>query len=250
MLQTSSIVLIYLSISLIYLYNYESITVKLATHAGLTFVGSYKKECSRNHESNDVFYEYNIRNNLEYPDNCKRPGGVPGDYETKLEAVQYSSDCELNSKNKIAIIIPHRHREEHLKVITEKMHKILQKQRQVYNIFVVHQEGEDTFNRALLLNIGVHQAHKLGYSCFVAHDVDMYPESERNFYYCDSSKIRHLSARMDKFGYELVYGQVWNRMITIFQNFVSFSVFVEKCEKQPVPILIIRLCRWNNRIYL
>lgn len=192
----------------LYLYNYESINVKLATHAGLSFIWKYKRACKIVKNGNKVTFEKTARKSLFYPDNCDRTKSSwsPfGNTEFSLEKVDYEIGCKTNPLNKIAIIIPHRHREEHLEIITRKLHTILQIQRQIYNIFVVHQLGEDTFNRALLINIGVVEAKKYGYKCFVAHDVDMYPEDEENYYFCDSESVRHLSAKMDKFDYNLIY---------------------------------------------
>ena len=73
-----------------------------------------------------------------------------------------------------------------------------------YRIFVLHQQTENLFNKAVLINAGVKQAHKLGYDCFIIHDVDMLPNLDNN-YHCDDSKIRHIGALVHKYNYRMHY---------------------------------------------
>ncbi|KAF6730979.1 Beta-1,4-galactosyltransferase 2 [Oryzias melastigma] len=65
--------------------------------------------------------------------------------------------------------------------------------------------GEDTFNRAKLLNIGYMEAQKDGeYDCFIFSDVDLIPMDDRNLYHC-YDQPRHFAIAMDKFGFRLPY---------------------------------------------
>lgn len=65
----------------------------------------------------------------------------------------------------------------------------------------VHQDGDETFNRAKLLNVGYAEALKeYDYNCFIFSDVDLIPMDDRNTYRC-FSQPRHLSVSMDKFGF-------------------------------------------------
>ncbi|KAK7916252.1 hypothetical protein WMY93_012013 [Mugilogobius chulae] len=108
---------------------------------------------------------------------------------------------------KVAIIIPFRNRDEHLKYWLYYLHPILQRQQLDYGIYVINQDGEATFNRAKLLNIGYTEALKdYDYGCFVFSDVDLIPMDDRNTYKC-YSQPRHLSVSMDKFGFRLPYNQ-------------------------------------------
>ncbi|KAI1239812.1 hypothetical protein IHE44_0011246 [Lamprotornis superbus] len=146
---------------------------------------------------------------------------------------------------KVAIIIPFRNREEHLKYWLYYLHPILQRQQLDYGIYVINQaafgvtefccehamgagaraqsttgmpalcsstgiwqqDGEEEFNRAKLLNIGFAEALKeYDYNCFVFSDVDLIPMDDRNTYKC-YSQPRHLSVSMDKFGFRLPYNQ-------------------------------------------
>ena len=58
---------------------------------------------------------------------------------------------------------------------------MLQRQRQQYQIFVINQDDNNTFNRAMLLNVGYREAEKMdSWDCFIFHDVDLIPEDDRN----------------------------------------------------------------------
>lgn len=63
-------------------------------------------------------------------------------------------------RHKVAIIIPLRGRESHLKTLLGHIHPILQRQEIAYKVFVVIQEDGELFNRAKLLNVGVSEAKK------------------------------------------------------------------------------------------
>ncbi|XP_036406960.1 beta-1,4-galactosyltransferase 1 [Megalops cyprinoides] len=108
---------------------------------------------------------------------------------------------------KVAIIIPFRKRDEHLKYWLYYLHPILQRQQLDYGVYIIAQDGEEVFNRAKLLNIGYMEALKeYDYDCFVFSDVDLIPMDDRNTYKC-FSQPRHLSVSMDKFGFRLPYIQ-------------------------------------------
>ncbi|XP_078532642.1 beta-1,4-galactosyltransferase 1 [Lissotriton helveticus] len=108
---------------------------------------------------------------------------------------------------KVALIIPFRNREEHLKYWLHYMHPILQRQQLDYGVYVINQDGDATFNRAKLLNVGYAEALKeYDYDCFIFSDVDLIPMDDRNIYKC-YDQPRHLSVSMDKFGFRLPYNQ-------------------------------------------
>ncbi|XP_026792143.1 beta-1,4-galactosyltransferase 1 isoform X1 [Pangasianodon hypophthalmus] len=108
---------------------------------------------------------------------------------------------------KVAIIIPFRKRDEHLKYWLYYLHPILQRQQLDYGVYIINQDGDETFNRAKLLNVGYSEALKeYDYNCFVFSDVDLIPMDDRNTYKC-FSQPRHLSVSMDKFGFRLPYNQ-------------------------------------------
>ncbi|XP_060113117.1 beta-1,4-galactosyltransferase 3 [Heteronotia binoei] len=116
------------------------------------------------------------------------------------------SCCEPRSRT--AIIIPHRNRETHLRHLLYYLHPFLQRQQLQYGIYVVHQAGNSTFNRAKLLNVGVKEALKdEEWDCLFLHDVDLIPENDHNLYTCDPWSPKHVSVAMNKFGYSLPYSQ-------------------------------------------
>ncbi|CAM5175777.1 unnamed protein product [Eretmochelys imbricata] len=112
-------------------------------------------------------------------------------------------DCD--PLHRTAVIIPHRNREQHLRYLLYFLHPFLQRQQLAYGIYIIHQAGNYTFNRAKLLNVGFKEAMKdEDWDCMFFHDVDLIPEDDRNLYTCDRFP-KHASVAMDKFGYKLPY---------------------------------------------
>jgi len=112
-------------------------------------------------------------------------------------------NCWANYK--VAIIIPYRNRQEHLRLFVQHMHSFLQRQQLNYGIFVVEQSGATPFNRAMLMNIGAAEALRQDdFQCFVFHDVDLLPEDDRNIYSCPEQP-RHMSVAINIFKYKLPY---------------------------------------------
>jgi hypothetical protein len=112
---------------------------------------------------------------------------------------------ECIARHKVAIIIPFRNREEHLKILLRNIHPMLERQQLDYGIYVVEQFGKKGFNRAKLMNIGFLESRKqYDYQCFIFHDVDLIPEDDRNLYTC-SEQPRHMAVAINKFKYKLPY---------------------------------------------
>jgi hypothetical protein len=125
------------------------------------------------------------------------------------------SPTRCNSWQKVAIIIAYRDRFDHLCILLDRLHSILQKQMIYYQIFVVEQAGSETFNKGRLYNIGVVEALKLDtFDCFVFHDVDMLPEHDGNLYYCDQH-AHHLSTAIDEMRYHLMYYNLMGGVVAI-----------------------------------
>eukprot|EP00794_Sanderia_malayensis_P013974 gene13974-15431_t len=117
------------------------------------------------------------------------------------------NDCI--AEYKLALIIPFRDRDEHLKIFLRHIHPILQRQRLTYQIFVVEQKDKSMFNRGKLMNVGFNESLKFAdFDCFVFHDIDLLPENDKNFYGCNQSPA-HLSVAVDKFNYKLLYGTLF-----------------------------------------
>lgn len=117
------------------------------------------------------------------------------------------SDCI--SRHKVALIIPYRDREEHLRIFLHNMHPILQRQQLDYGIYVIEETADTKFNRAMLMNIGFTEALKqYDYDCFIFHDVDLIPEDDRNLYTCPEQP-RHMSVAINTMNYRLPYKDIF-----------------------------------------
>ncbi|XP_061541381.1 LOW QUALITY PROTEIN: beta-1,4-galactosyltransferase 1 [Phycodurus eques] len=127
---------------------------------------------------------------------------------------------------KVAIVIPFRKRDEHLKFWLYYLHPILQRQQLDYGVYVINQDGDEIFNRAKLLNVGYVEAMKeYDYECFVFSDVDLIPMDDRNIYKC-FSQPRHLSVSMDKFGFRLPYNQYFGGVSSMMkEQYLSINGF-------------------------
>ena len=118
----------------------------------------------------------------EYPN--LKPGGL---FEPKF--------CEPAN---VAIVIPCRNREQHLRAFLHHMHAILQRQLLKYQFFVVEQYGNDVFNKATLMNIGFTEAYQLGnWDYVIFHDVDLFVEDDRAQFTCPDGPV-HLAGYLDK----------------------------------------------------
>ena len=121
-------------------------------------------------------------------------------------------------RQKVAIIVPHRNRETHLRQFLKAIHPMLRRQQADYTIFVVQQHGNEIFNKAKLLNIGFKEASQEGsFDCFIFHDVDLLAENDRNLYRC-ADVPRHLSVGIDKWGYQLPYDALFGGVIAMTKD--------------------------------
>ncbi|XP_025096748.1 beta-1,4-N-acetylgalactosaminyltransferase bre-4-like isoform X1 [Pomacea canaliculata] len=116
-------------------------------------------------------------------------------------------DCRARSR--VAVVIPYRDREQHLRILVHNLHPMLMRQQLDYAIIVVELALPTEFNRAMLMNIGAVEALGLwDFQCFIFHDVDLVPENDRNLYSCPEMP-RHLSVAVDKFGYKLPHPMIF-----------------------------------------
>lgn len=115
---------------------------------------------------------------------------------------------------KMAVIIPYRNREEHLRKFLKSFPEYIGKQLPYlqYKIFVIEQKDDKPFMRGKLNNVGFDLTKdKFEYFCF--HDVDMLPV---NVNYSYPSIPTHLAAEVSQFGewegkglaYEYFFGGV------------------------------------------
>lgn len=126
---------------------------------------------------------------------------------------------------KVAIVIPYKNRMEHLLMLTNHLHPILQRQNIMYCIFVAEQYDNGSFNKAQIMNSAFKEittnynayghpadvdkhGRRRPFDCFVFHDVDMLMENDHNLYMCEKFP-KHLSPSIDKFNYSGHYGTIY-----------------------------------------
>jgi GT2 family glycosyltransferase len=120
---------------------------------------------------------------------------------------------------KLAVIIPYRNREEHLKVFLEEFPKKINVKD--YLIIVVEQSEEKLFNRAKLLNIGFDFIKdKIDYVCF--HDVDMIP-IEADYTYSDIPL--HMVTSATQFKGKIYRGYYGGVNLMSKENFIKINGF-------------------------
>lgn len=125
---------------------------------------------------------------------------------------------ECRSRHKVAIIIPYRNRDYHLRLFLYNMHPMLRRQQLDYGIFVIEEAGDVQFNRAMLMNIGfVESLKQYDWQCFIFHDVDLLPEDDRNLYSCPEQP-RHMSVAVDNLGYELPYADIFGGVSALLKE--------------------------------
>ncbi|VDM64476.1 unnamed protein product [Angiostrongylus costaricensis] len=125
-------------------------------------------------------------------------------------------DCKARSR--IAVVVPYRDREEHLRILLNHMHSFLTKQKLDYSIIVV-EPVDQTMNRAKLLNVGFVEALKLyDWQCFLFHDVDVLPEDDRNLHHCPFKNPRHMAVAINKFNYKLFYKEMFGTSSALTAN--------------------------------
>ncbi|XP_075053481.1 LOW QUALITY PROTEIN: beta-1,4-galactosyltransferase 4 [Mixophyes fleayi] len=134
-----------------------------------------------------------VKNGFYHPENCK-------------------------SQQRVAILIPHETGEKHLLYLLITYTPFLQRQQLEYGIYIIHQAGDETFNRAKLLNIGYLEALKeKKWDCFILHDVDLVPENDFNTYLCDSEP-KHLVVGRNATGYKLRYKQYFGGVTALSRD--------------------------------
>ncbi|CAJ0957922.1 unnamed protein product [Ranitomeya imitator] len=107
----------------------------------------------------------------------------------------------------VAILIPFRNRHEHLPIFFRHLIPMLQRQHLEFSFYVIEQAGTQTFNRAMLFNVGFKEAMKdRKWDCVIFHDVDHIPENDRNYYGCGEMP-RHFATKLDKYMYILPYNE-------------------------------------------
>uniref|UniRef100_A0A182NNE1 Beta-1,4-N-acetylgalactosaminyltransferase n=1 Tax=Anopheles dirus TaxID=7168 RepID=A0A182NNE1_9DIPT len=130
-------------------------------------------------------------------------------FAAKLQPGGHYMPPDCTARNRVAIIVPYRDREQHLPVFLKNIHALLMKQQLEYGIYIVEQTAGSSFNRAALMNIGFVEAMKQkNWECMVFHDIDLLPMDDRNLYTCPDQP-RHMSVAVDTFGFKLPYSTIF-----------------------------------------
>ncbi|RWS25044.1 beta-1:4-N-acetylgalactosaminyltransferase bre-4-like isoform X2 [Leptotrombidium deliense] len=129
--------------------------------------------------------------------------------DNKFYAFHYIPKAKA-SKQILAVIVPVRDREAHLKVFIPKIQAFIKKQNIEFGLYVVEQiQDGKYFNKGRLMNVGFVEALKeYKYTCFIFHDVDLIPESSESPPYKCNRNPTHLSVAVDTLNYTLLYQQL------------------------------------------
>lgn len=141
------------------------------------------------------------------------------------------ADCR--PKQKVAILVPYRDREEDLRIFLHNIHPFLRVQLLEYTVYLIEQMDKKHFNRAVLLNIGYAEAMKQKkYDCIILHDIDKFPENTHNLYTCGDkpvhmiSRVRYVGQEYrntEKYFYKEYFGGVTAIAPRQFQQINGFS---------------------------
>lgn len=121
---------------------------------------------------------------------------------------------ECTAKHKVAVIIPFRDRQTHLTRLLDFLIPILKRQLLDFRFIVTEQYGQTLFNKGRIMNAAFRVAEPMGVDCVIFHDVDMFPQDDRNFYGCPPSP-RHIGAFVSNLGYQLWYKEIVGGVLAI-----------------------------------
>jgi hypothetical protein len=152
--------------------------------------------------------------------------------------------------SKLGVIVPYRDRYTHLLSFKASITKYLKKKDIDFELIVIEQDGANTFNRGMLLNIGFTYAEKLKCDYVAFHDVDMLP-IDVDYSYSDIPV--HLatnfvsSSRVKREVFDDYFGGVTIFPIDVFRKINGYSNkywgwgfedndLLYRCQKHGVPL--------------
>src|SRR6218665_1808206 len=127
---------------------------------------------------------------------------------------------------RLAIIIPCRDRDSHLRILLRHLYPILKRQQLHFRIFVVDQRLPMVFNKAAIMNIGFLEAQKrFLFDCVIFHDVDMLLEDDRALMTCGPNP-RHYVRALDRWKYHFypTFGGVVSLTADMFRRVNGYSL--------------------------
>uniref|UniRef100_A0A0N5ASM2 Beta-1,4-N-acetylgalactosaminyltransferase n=1 Tax=Syphacia muris TaxID=451379 RepID=A0A0N5ASM2_9BILA len=131
-----------------------------------------------------------------------------------LETGGHWKPSKCIARYKVAIIIPFRDRQSHLTRLIDFLVPLLKKQLLDFRFIVTEQYGQGMFNKGRIMNAAFRLAERLDVDCVIFHDVDMFPQDDRNSYGCPESP-RHIGAFVSNLGYQLWYKEIVGGVLAI-----------------------------------
>lgn len=129
----------------------------------------------------------------------------------------------MQSEEKMAVIIPVRDREEHLKELMTILPKAIANVKK-YDFYVIEQSEVGLFNKGKVINAGF-DILKEKYQLFCFHDVDTVPMQKTDYSY--SGSVTHLSPIQEQFNFNIAYEDYFGGVIIFskddFQKINGFS---------------------------
>ncbi|XP_076820561.1 beta-1,4-galactosyltransferase 2-like isoform X1 [Clavelina lepadiformis] len=122
----------------------------------------------------------------------------------------YPGPANCTATNSVAVVIPYRDREVHLRYLLTYIHLILQRQQIKYRVFVVEQDDNLTFNKGQVMNSAfkyIKGKYGKEFDCYFFHDVDTIGEDDRITYRCKGGReVVHLSHKIERLHYRFCCG--------------------------------------------
>jgi len=174
--------------------------------------------------SKDIDFIYNSIDNLK-PISIQYISLIAPIKKNILNFRDKNKNIIIEKKNKkMSLIVPYRHRKEHLDKFLPYINSYLKKQNIEYEIIVVEQLDNKSFNKAKLMNIGALNSSKDS-DYFVFHDVDLLPENIDYNYTNHTQKLfTYIKENNEykKYG-EMIFGGAILIPINIFFDINGFS---------------------------
>ncbi len=125
----------------------------------------------------------------------------------------------------LAIIVPYRDRESHLKQFVPHLSNHLNKQKLSFDIYIIEQYNLQLFNRGWCKNVGFVFSIPDQYKNVVFHDIDLLPHEDVD--YTPQDGIIHLATHCEQYGYEplpyATFGGVLMSSPDIFRSIQGYS---------------------------
>lgn len=134
--------------------------------------------------------------------------------------LEYQHDkliVEIRPKKRFAIIVPFRHREQHLEIFVPYMTQYFKDNNIEADIYIIHQADDKLFNKGALLNIG-YTINKDDYDYFCFHDIDLIPHNSSYIFTNHPTGLIHHGYPVGYFGGVILFTREQYAKINGFSN--------------------------------